>query len=41
MRSENLSFPIIAKPDQGQRGSGVRLLHSGAELGVLRGSGKL
>jgi membrane protein DedA with SNARE-associated domain len=32
MRSANLDFPLVAKPDQGQRGAGVRLLRSESDL---------
>lgn len=32
MEKEGLDYPIVAKPDVGQRGSGVHLLHSRVEL---------
>jgi membrane protein DedA with SNARE-associated domain len=32
MKRSKLGFPIVAKPDQGQRGSGVRLLRKRADL---------
>ena len=33
MRAANLSFPLIAKPDKGERGVGVKKIHHEAELG--------
>lgn len=32
MEENNLSYPIVLKPDQGQRGSGVAIIRSDAEL---------
>lgn len=32
MQSENFKFPVVAKPDIGCRGSGVRLVHSAEQL---------
>ena len=31
IKAQNLSYPIILKPDQGQRGGGVRLIHDEAQ----------
>jgi membrane protein DedA with SNARE-associated domain len=38
MKRSHLGFPIVAKPDQGQRGSGVRLLRRRADLEAYAGS---
>ncbi|WCE32653.1 D-alanine--D-alanine ligase [Vibrio sp. SCSIO 43137] len=32
MEQERLSFPVVAKPDKGCRGAGVRLVHNEAQL---------
>ena len=43
MRQQQWSFPIVVKPDVGQRGAGVRLIHDVSQLGdyLARSSGDL
>lgn len=41
MREHSLDFPVVLKPDVGQRGQGVQIIHTGEMLGeYLRTAGK-
>jgi hypothetical protein len=40
LRTEDLRFPVVVKPDAGQRGEGVRIVRSGSELHDVLGSAR-